>query len=166
MFQQVTAMTLAAMSLLAEGGVVSKPIGSVSSRGAVRVSGTTLDIAEVRSWPIVAGDVIQTQAAPATILFDGGTRLTVDASSAVTLTVRDADKLIVTLGAGAITYNVSKHSSLSVQAGKQTMVLQAGASGTIALDENRASARDDKARSSTQRQNQRQSRPVLSPHTP
>lgn len=143
----------------------SKPIGSVSSRGAVQVAGTILDIAEVPSWPIVAGDVIQTRTEPATILLDDGTRLVLEPSSTVTLTVTEPPgKLLVTLAAGGVTYNVSKNSSVTLLVGKQRTLLEAGASGTATIDGKRTAQRDDRSRRSTPRQTHR--RPVLSPHEP
>jgi uncharacterized lipoprotein YajG len=159
MFRMVIIVAVT-VSIFAADSRESKPIGSVSSRGAIRVSGTTLDIAEVPSWPVVAGDVIQTQAEPATILLDDGTRLTADPSSTITLTVDQTGKLLVKLTAGAIRYSVSKNTTMSVIAGKQTIVLQPGTSGTVSLDGNRTASGDDKTNSSKQR------RPVLSPHEP
>ena len=158
---RIALMVVVFASLLCAGGAESKPIGSVSSRGAVRVTGTTLDIAEVPSWPVVSGDVIQTQSESATVLLNDGTRLVLDAASSVTLAMREPGTLVVTLGAGSLKYNVSKNVSVTLVVGKRERVLEGGASGAVELERGRP-ARDDRPRNSTQRP----SRPVLSPHEP
>jgi hypothetical protein len=70
-----------ALLLLATAASAAVPIASVTSTAPFYLNGAYVRVEGVPSWPVVAGDTIQTLEAPATILFKDGSRITVAAGS-------------------------------------------------------------------------------------
>jgi hypothetical protein len=145
-----------------------KPLGSVSSKGPVVLSGTTLDVSEIPSWPIMVGDVIQTSSVPAIVMLDDGSRLLIDASSEITLT-KQAGKMTLVVGAGKVTYSLSRSSTFVLMARQEVVSAHPGAAGVISVKGDQAThdrTADELAKISKYGRVPRDARPILSPHQP
>jgi hypothetical protein len=126
--RNVTILTLWCASSLYS----SDPVGSISSRGAVNISGVRVDIAEVPSWPVVTGDDLGTFAEPAMINFDDGSRLLIDSSSVVRLEQRSKNVMVVVLS-GSADFILAGKSELQVYANDTLVTKQGVKSGTASV---------------------------------
>jgi len=97
--------------LLATLALAAPPVATVSSSGSLSLNGVTLAPNGVPSWPLVPGDTLATSAAPAVILFQDRTRLTVEKNSKLKLD-RDGGRLLVRLLEGALAYHLAPSSQL------------------------------------------------------
>jgi len=61
--------------------LAAAPVGAVSSSSAFDLRGSEVKVDGVPSWPVLAGDVIATKVAPATILFKDGSRVILESNS-------------------------------------------------------------------------------------
>jgi hypothetical protein len=61
--------------------MAASPVAAVSSSAAFELRGGEIKVDGVSSWPVLAGDVIATRVAPATILFRDGSRVMLESNS-------------------------------------------------------------------------------------
>ncbi len=87
------------------------PIASVGTSDTLSLNGVSIAPAGVPSWPLVAGDTLATSGAPAVILFQDKTRLTLEKNSRVKLD-REGGHLLVRLLEGALAYRLTPGSQL------------------------------------------------------
>jgi hypothetical protein len=79
----VSRLFVGVLCALATGclATAASPVAAVSSSGAFELRGGEVKVDGVSSWPLLAGDVIATRVAPATILFRDGSRVMLESNS-------------------------------------------------------------------------------------
>jgi hypothetical protein len=103
------------VSWIAPGIVLraASPVGTLSTLGAVVVSGAELSASAVTVWPIVAGDDIATRETPA-VLMVNGSRITLSANSKAKIT-SDKGRVMVSLLTGFLNYTIAAAGNLTVR---------------------------------------------------
>jgi hypothetical protein len=89
------------------------PVASVSTSESFRLDGRSVSAKGVASWPVVVGDELVTDAAPAQISFRDGSSIAQAAESSAKISGTSAAPVFV-LVSGSLDYNLVKNSKVSV----------------------------------------------------
>jgi len=107
----------------------ASPVATVTSSRSFELRGATVKPEGVPSWPVMAGDEIRTSSAPARIVFRDGSKVTLDAASAVRIeqtvgnvNVRLSSGSMDVLSRSAALQVYQNSNSVSVTPGKLTKV--------------------------------------------
>lgn len=103
------------------------PVAIVSSSEPFRLRGITVPVG-VPTWPVFAGDTISTPNSAATLRIPDGSRLTLGASSQVTL-VADGPSLSARLERGSVSYTIPAGAQMQLLGQGGQVLARAGSSG-------------------------------------
>jgi hypothetical protein len=104
--------------------IAASPVATVTSSRAFDLRGATVKPDGVPSWPVMAGDEIKTSSAPARILFRDGSRVTLDAATAVRVE-ESVSGVNVRLSSGSMEV-LSRSSALQVYQNSNAMPIVPG----------------------------------------
>ena len=104
------------------------PIASVSGTEPFKVSGVSVPVAGVSSWPVIAGDELQVGNAPVVLTFKDGSRVTLGRNSRATVEGKSKNAALRLLD-GAMAFTLAGSSVRLYSAGNQVSA-QAGVAGT------------------------------------
>ena len=93
------------------------PLGRVSSSQPFEMNGATVPVGGVASWPLFAGDVIDTHAAPATVIFPGGNRIVLEPNSELKIEAKGRKPIIRLLHGSGKYFLAGAIVTLSTKAG-------------------------------------------------
>ena len=106
----------------------AKPAGTLSTSGAVIISGTRMSAATVSFWPVASGDEIATLDSPAVLILRDNSRIALGQNSKGKL-VSDGDRLTFELVSGSVDYNLVSPMSAIVLAGGRLISDGSGSAG-------------------------------------
>jgi hypothetical protein len=101
--------------LLATTASAAEPLAVITSAESFEISGVSVPVTGVTSWPLVEGDEVVTKGSGAILMFDNQTKVVLDKDSAVELKRRDR-KTTVQLLKGALKYSLPVGSLLQILA--------------------------------------------------
>ena len=111
----------------------SAPVGSVTSSENFRLSGSEISVNGVPSWPVVAGDQLQTRGSAAMLRLNDGSRIIVGRNSRVSLEqIGSATK--IKLISGSLRYSLKRDSVFEVIVNQLSSRTAAYTSGNAWLD--------------------------------
>jgi hypothetical protein len=99
------------------------PVARVSSSQPFKLNGATVPVEGIPSWPLAAGDVVTTQAAQATVVFRGGSRIVLEPNSELKIEIKD-NKPVVRLLHGSGKYFIA--GAIVALSTKAALVLSGG----------------------------------------
>ncbi|MDP8981628.1 MAG: hypothetical protein M3O35_13690 [Acidobacteriota bacterium] len=106
----------------------AKPAGTLSTSGAVIISGTRMSAATVSFWPVASGDEIATLDSPAVLILPDKSRIALGQNSKGKL-VADGNRLTFELVSGSVDYNLVSPMSAIVLAGGRLISESSGSAG-------------------------------------
>jgi hypothetical protein len=121
------------ISILAVSGSVfaGSPVGSVTSSDNFQLSGSEVSVAGVPSWPLLAGDEIQTRTGSAMVRLADGSRVVVGSNSRVAFERSAGSATRVKLLSGSLKYSSGKDSLLEIVANNVSSRTAAITDGTV-----------------------------------
>lgn len=124
---------LLGQSLAVAALFAASPVGSVTSSENFVLSGSEIAVSGVPSWPVVAGDQLQTRGASAMLRLSDGSRVVVNRNSRVSLEqVGSATK--VKLISGSLRYSLKRESTLEIIANHVSSRTSNSPEGTVWMD--------------------------------
>lgn len=105
------------------------PIANVSGTEPFKVSGVSVPVSGVSSWPVIAGDELSVGNAPVVLTFKDGTRVTLGKNSRATVEGKTKN-LALRLLDGAMAFTLSRGSSVRLYSAGTLVNAQAGVAGT------------------------------------
>ena len=118
---------------VAGAALAAPPVGTVTSSENFRLSGSEVSVAGVPSWPVLAGDVVQTGSGSAMLRFADGSRVVLNGNSRVALE-QAGSATRVKLLSGSLKYFSSKNSLLEVVANQVSSRTAAYSNGSVWMD--------------------------------
>lgn len=106
--------------LLATTASAAEPLAVITSAGPFELSGVTVPVTGVPSWPLVEGDEVVTKHSGAILMFDKETKVVLDKDSAVELKRQDS-RTTLELLRGALKYSLPAGSLLQILARDQAL---------------------------------------------
>lgn len=123
--------------MLAVSGWCAPPVATVTSANPFQLSGATVPVAGVPSWPVSAGDELTTLQSPALLRFGDGSEVVLGDQTRVALE-RVANKVEVRLRRGSLQFRLQPKSKVAVS-GLELPALPANApQGSLWVDRNAA----------------------------
>ncbi len=120
--------------------VAESPVATVSTGGPLIINGTEVPTAGISSWPLAAGDVVTTTEAPALIVFNDGSRLTLGRESKAKL--GGPGRLGMNVLSGTVLCDAANSSKLVLNALGRPVALQSTGENVIQIAEgNKVSVR-------------------------
>lgn len=116
------------LMVLVSVAFAEKPAGTLSTSGAVMISGTRMSAATVSFWPITGGDEIATLDSPAVLILRDNSRIALSRNSKGKL-VSDGDHVTFELVSGSVDYNLVSPMSAIVLAGGRLISESSGSAG-------------------------------------
>lgn len=124
---------LLAQSVAAAALFAASPVGTVTSSENFVLSGSEIAVSGVPSWPVLAGDQLQTRGASAMLRLADGSRVVVNRNSRVSLEqVGSATK--VKLISGSLRYSLKRESTLEIIANHVSSRSSGTSEGTMWMD--------------------------------
>jgi hypothetical protein len=124
LFQMALWVSVSAIVCLA-----AAPIANVSGTEPFKVSGVSVPVSGVSSWPVIAGDELSAGNAPVVLTFKDGSRVTLGKNSRAT--VEDKNKKVaLRLLDGAMVFMLSRGSNVRLYSAGNLVNAQAGVPGT------------------------------------
>ncbi len=111
--------------------MASTPIANVSANGPLTVNGAAIRTEGIASWPVSAGDEVVTTTAPAVIMFNDGTRISVDKHTRVKLS--KAGRPGVDVLSGTAIYKTGAASKLEMRALGRSVDLKSRPEGVVSV---------------------------------
>jgi len=109
--------------------LAASPIANVSSSEAFKVSGVSVPVSGVSSWPVIAGDELMAGNAPVVLTFKDGTRVTLGKNSRATVEGKNKNAALRLLD-GAMGFTLSQGSNVRLYSAGNLVNAQAGVAGT------------------------------------
>ncbi len=109
--------------------LAASPIANVSSTEPFKVSGVSVPVAGVSSWPVIAGDELMVGSAPVVLTFKDGSRVTLGKNSRATVEGKSKNAALRLLD-GAMAFTLSRGSSVRLYSAGNLVSAQAGVPGT------------------------------------
>lgn len=122
------AILMVAVSLASFG---ASPIANVSSSESFKVSGVSVPVAGIRSWPVVDGDELRAGNAPVTLTFKDGTRVVLGKNSRATVEGKNKNAALRLLD-GAMAYTLRGRSAVRLYSDGNLISAEPGIQGTAA----------------------------------
>jgi hypothetical protein len=125
---------------------LAQTVASVSSAQPFELRGKTVPARGATSWTVRAGDELKTSAAPATLKFKDGTQLTLDPDSKIRVE-QDGSRVVVRVLDGAVDYQLSAKTNLTLAANEKPGSAKPGNSGRLyAGDEDEDAHKNDQGK--------------------
>jgi hypothetical protein len=109
--------------------LAASPIANVSSTEPFKVSGVTVPVAGVSSWPVIAGDELSAGNASVVLTFKDGSRVTLGKNSRATVEGKSKNAALRLLD-GAMAFTLSRGSGVRLYSAGSLLNAQAGVPGT------------------------------------
>jgi hypothetical protein len=109
--------------------LAASPIANVSGTEPFKVSGVSVPVAGVSSWPVIAGDELMVGNAPVVLTFKDGSRVTLGKNSRATVEGKNKNAALRLLD-GAMAFTLSRGSSVRLYSAGNLVSAQAGVPGT------------------------------------
>lgn len=136
LFRIVLSVFISAVVCLA-----ASPIANVSSTGPYKVSGVSIPVAGVSSWPVIAGDELSVGNASVVLTFRDGSRVTLGKNSRATVEGKSQSAVLRLLD-GVMAFTLGRGSNVRLYSAGNLLNAQAGVPGTAVAG---AGAREDAA---------------------
>jgi len=117
------------VSLFAAVCLAASPIANVSSTEPFKVSGVSVPVAGVSSWPVIAGDELIAGGAPVVLTFKDGSRITLNKNSRATVEGKEKNAALRLLD-GAMAFTLAKGSNVRLYSAGNLLNAQTGVTGT------------------------------------
>jgi len=127
------ARQIAVFLLLSTTVLGAEPLAVITSAESFEISGVSVPVTGVPSWPLVEGDEVVTKGSGAILMFDNQTKVVLDKDSAVELKRRDG-KTTVQLLKGALKYSLPVGSLLQILARGRELDLSSNRGGVSVAD--------------------------------
>jgi hypothetical protein len=109
--------------------LAAAPIANVSGTEPFKVSGVSVPVSGVSSWPVIAGDELMAGSAPVVLTFKDGSRVTLAKNSRATVEGKSKNVALRLLD-GAMAFTLSRGSSVRLYSAGNMVSAQAGVPGT------------------------------------
>ena len=109
--------------------LAAAPIANVSGTEPFKVSGVSVPVSGVSSWPVIAGDELAAGNAPVVLTFKDGSRVTLGKNSRATLEGKSKNAALRLLD-GAMAFTLSRGSGVRLYSAGSLVNAQAGVPGT------------------------------------
>ena len=109
--------------------LAAAPIANVSGTEPFKVSGVSVPVSGIASWPVIAGDELLAGNASVVLTFKDGTRVTLGKNSRATVEGKSKN-LALRLLDGAMAFTLSRGSSVRLYSAGNPVNAQAGVPGT------------------------------------
>ena len=116
--------------ILVIGMFAADTVAKITSSGPFQLRGVSVKTDGVPSWPMLAGDDIQTAATPASIQFSDSSRVVLGENSRAELQANNG-KLVLRLVRGSMQFKIAHRSSLTLLSNNTPVK---GSSGTVAIN--------------------------------
>jgi hypothetical protein len=117
------------LSVTAVVCLAAAPIANVSGTEPFKVSGVSVPVSGVSSWPVIAGDELQIGNAPVVLTFKDGSRVTLGKNSRATVEGKSKNAALRLLD-GAMAFTLINGSSVRLYSAGNQVSAQAGVPGT------------------------------------
>lgn len=124
LFQIAVLVSISAVVCLA-----AAPIANVSGMEPFKVSGVSVPVSGVASWPLIAGDELSVGNAPVVLTFKDGSRVTLGKNSRATVEGESKNAALRLLD-GAMAFTLSRGSGVRLYSAGNLVNAQAGVPGT------------------------------------